>query len=98
MKIFVDIHHLKIIKEILKKHKLLDCTYVYGSRSRGDHKTHSDLDLIIRGDVLVEESTIAKMLIDFSDSDLPFTVDIIQWGKISKDFQNKISKDLVKID
>ena len=49
---------------------------VFGSRAKGTHKIGSDIDLAIM-DVGVDDSVLCKLNDDFSDSCLPYFVDLI---------------------
>lgn len=95
MNIYLDPKHLISIQEILKKHGVHQKTYVFGSRARGDHKKYSDLDLLVKQDQPLETAVLVGLKDDFENSDLPFTVDLVEWCKISDDFKKNISIDLV---
>jgi len=83
---------LAILQDILKNHP--EC-YVYGSRVKGTHKEYSDLDLcfIREGEVDVQE--IADLREKFEESNLPFTVDIVDYQKLSPGFREIIDRDKV---
>jgi predicted nucleotidyltransferase len=91
--IYLEERHLKIIKEILSKYPYT--FYAFGSRVLGTHKPFSDLDICAMDDI----PTITKGYLEeaFEESDLPFKIDIIEWNKISKEFQTLIKKDLVEL-
>ncbi len=84
---------LQIIKNILKKYNYR--FYAFGSRTKNKHKQFSDLDLCVIDDIPLHQATLVKS--DFEDSDLPFTVDIIEWKFCDPDFRNAIKNDLVPI-
>lgn len=90
--IFVEQRHSAIIMAILKKY--LYTFYAFGSRTKGTHKK-SDLDLCFIEPIPWNiRSHIDE---DFEESDLPFTVDIVDWNLCSQDFKNQIKGDLVLI-
>jgi len=91
--IHIEPRHLEIVKNILKKYPYT--FYVYGSRARGDQKRLSDLDLATYDEIPWRDR--GKIEEDFEESDLPYTVDLIDLNKISPNFFDSIKKDLVKI-
>jgi len=83
---------IKIIIDIIKKY-VPDCeVWVFGSRYHGTAKESSDLDLVVIGEHKLLLSQMADLRYAFQESDLVFSVDIIDWNKISKKFQSAISK------
>lgn len=92
--IHIEPRHLEIVKNILKKYPYT--FYVYGSRSRGDQKKLSDLDLATCEEIPWQD--LLKIEEAFEESDLPYTVDLINLNKISSHFFDLIKKDLVKIN
>lgn len=89
--------HLEIITAILKKNLGARQVIAFGSRVTGKHKSHSDLDLCIMGDKALTISQMAELKEDFSESNLPFRVDIVDWASLSSDFQKIIQKCFIEI-
>lgn len=54
---------------------------LFGSRSRGDSRNVSDVDLAVSG----ERETITKLAIAFEDSLLPYTFDVIDYKRQSNE-------------
>jgi predicted nucleotidyltransferase len=73
--------------------KLLAChipdrdVRAFGSRVTGAAKRFSDLDLVIMGDRPLDLGTRGALVDAFDESDLPFTVDLIDWASASASFQ-----------
>lgn len=92
--------HLKKIKQILKTtipdHEDHEVR-AFGSRVTGTAKPHSDLDLTIISKQTIPLGTIALLRQAFSESDLPFKVDIVDWASISPEFREIIEKDSVTL-
>ncbi len=88
--------YLKIVKEILQKHLKGQNVYVFGSRSVGNFKQYSDLDLAIDGDL--NGVDMAELRSDFEESIIPIDVDIVEINRISKEFFNAIKNDLKKVE
>jgi len=65
----------------------------FGSRVNGMAKEYSDLDLAVVGKGKVEWRRMEDMRDAFSESDLPITVDVLDWRAISPEFRNVIEKD-----
>ncbi|MCP4597485.1 nucleotidyltransferase family protein [Neptuniibacter sp.] len=93
----LELKHLRSIKEILVCNLSSDFdVHAFGSRTTGSAKQFSDLDLCITGSTL-SFSQMTKIKDDFSESDLPIFVDIIQVKDISDSFKQIIEKDFIKI-
>ena len=95
----LDNNHLKVVKEILKQH-LKHCEVLaYGSRVAGNHHSASDLDLCIINQQNPQTATanIAAIRADLRASNLPITVDIVDFAKIPEHFQQEIMAYHIKI-
>lgn len=64
---------------------------VMGSRVTGRAKRFSDLDLVVMGEEPLALRTLAELRDAFDDSDLPFSVDIVEWASASEAFRRVIS-------
>ena len=89
----LELKHFQIVTEILKTFP--HPVYVFGSRARGDCKRFSDLDLCVFGNP--DKKEVRNLKEAFEESRLPFTVDVVVWDELSKDFQDLIKQDLVII-
>ncbi|HEX4068726.1 MAG TPA: nucleotidyltransferase domain-containing protein [Candidatus Babeliales bacterium] len=89
----MDKRHLDIVKKILKKYSYT--FYAFGSRTKGTQRPFSDLDICFMENIPWNiRSHIDE---DFEKSDLPFTVDVIDWNSCDEDFKSKIKNDLIQI-
>lgn len=79
-------HHEQIIRDILSKYPYT--FYVFGSRAKGNPKEFSDLDLCLMEPV--DGHILSQIDGEFEESDLPYTVDVINWPRCTKDFQGLI--------
>jgi predicted nucleotidyltransferase len=70
---------------------------VFGTRATGKAKKYSDLDLVLKTPDVITPSTMLNLKEDFTESDLPFRVDILDWKAISDEFKNAIQSQLTKI-
>jgi predicted nucleotidyltransferase len=84
--------HRKLVLDILAARLPPgSAAWVFGSRATGRARRHSDLDLAIdagRPLTLDEGAALAEA---FSDSDLPYRVDIVDWYAIGDDFRRLIA-------
>ena len=91
--IHAEERHIKIITDILAKYPYT--FYAFGSRIKGTEKKLSDLDLCFTEDI--PWNIRAHIDEDFEESDLPFTVDIIDLNSCNDNFKKAIQKDLTCI-
>lgn len=87
----------KIVFDILQKHVPNKEIFAFGSRARHTEKPYSDLDLIIVSDSSLPLSQLAAIEHAFSESDLPFKVDIIDSTAITPQFHEQIKTEKIKI-
>ena len=85
--------HLAIVKSILKQYPYH--FYAYGSRAKQTAQRFSDLDLLHKETIPPATKTLIRE--QFEESNLPFTVDLLDWKQCTEEFQQQISKDLIKI-
>ena len=88
---------LKIVRDILRKH-VPDCeVWAFGSRAKWTAKTYSDLDLAVITDTPMSFKVSGALREDFSDSDLPWRVDVVDWATTSEAFRRIIEQDKVVV-
>ena len=78
------------ILSVLKKHFPDAKIYFFGSRTRGDFKKYSDLDLCIDNTEPLDLVVLSEVKEVFSQSNLPYQVDISDWQRITPDFRDLI--------
>ncbi|WNE41415.1 MAG: hypothetical protein AM1032_000155 [Mycoplasmataceae bacterium] len=89
-KIQIEDRHLKMLNDILSKHPYQ--FYAYGSRSKWTSQKFSDLDLCYFN---IPKEKVDEIKEEFTESDLPFFVEIVSWNKMKPSFQDNIKKDLL---
>lgn len=62
----------------------------FGSRVRGDFKRYSDLDICIDSGKILPLGRLAQLEEEFSQSDLLYKVDLVDWHRITPEFQKII--------
>jgi predicted nucleotidyltransferase len=85
----------EIARSILLRHVPEREVWAFGSRVKGNAKPFSDLDLVVLGNQPLSISTMAELADDFSESDLPFKVDIVDWATTSENFRKVIEAERV---
>ena len=90
--------HLKIVREILRRHLPDREVRVFGSRVTGRARTFSDLDLAIMGEAPLPPGVTAALAEAFSESDLPFKVDLVEWATISSQFRQIIAEKYLPLE
>src|SRR5438045_3229546 len=72
-------------------------TWVFGSRATGRARPYSDLDLAIDAGRRLTLDESARLAEAFSDSDLPYCVDIVDWQAIDDRFRRLIAAERVPL-
>jgi type I restriction enzyme S subunit len=85
----------EIVRTILQQHVPQYAVWAFGSRAKWTAKPFSDLDLAIITDHVLEWRVSAALADDFSESDLPFKVDLVDWAATSEAFRKIIEHDKV---
>lgn len=83
---------LQITKDILALHASGRKACAFGSRAEGTASSTSDLDILILGNEALRPEDRAELKLAFSESNLPFLVDIVEQARISNKFFNQIAK------
>ena len=71
--------------------------WVFGSRAKWTTKSSSDLDLAIDAGRPLTREESAALRDGFEDSDLSYTVDVVDWTTISDGFRRAIERDRVPL-
>lgn len=87
----------KIVQSILKTIVPDRAVWAFGSRARFAAKPYSDLDLAVVDvePLSLEES--ARLHQAFTQSDLPYKVDVVDWAATSPEFQALIARHHVVV-
>lgn len=76
-----------IVSQILNRIVPEYPVWVFGSRVKGTSKPFSDLDLAVITDKPLSLQKHAELVEAFSESDLPWKVDIVDWAVTSEQFK-----------
>lgn len=85
--------HWRIVCDILRRHVPQAEVWAFGSRATGTAKPYSDLDLAIVTDQPLPLATRAALVEAFSESDLPWKVDLVDWATTGQPFRRIIERD-----
>ena len=86
-------HHLEEVQQILAQH-VPDCEVrAFGSRANWTAREYSDLDLAIVGDEPLDWRVLGKLQDAFEESDLPITIDVLDWHSTPANFREIIESD-----
>lgn len=83
--------HLEILTSIFSKYPYT--FYAFGSRITPHAKKLSDLDLFYKEKI--PESILSKLQEELEDSDLPFTVDLVDYYKCDETFKKILDTQYV---
>ena len=96
----VDIRsdHLETVQKILRSH-LPDGVEVcvFGSRANWTTTDSSDLDLAVAGPAKLDYQVIADLEIAFEESNLPYSVDVVDLNAVSEDFKRIVDQQKVSL-
>ena len=67
----------RIVEEVLRTEDAVERARLFGSRARGTHRPHSDIDLVIEG-AGVGLRTALRLKDRFEESTLPVPVDVVR--------------------
>ncbi|MCY0967122.1 nucleotidyltransferase family protein [Parathalassolituus penaei] len=93
----ISSEQLRIVREVLSTHLAGYPVYAFGSRARKTARPYSDLDLAIISAHPLTLDQLATVKEAFSESDLPWRVDVIDWNQASLSFKDRAKDDLVWI-
>ena len=96
----VDIRpdHLEIVQGILREHLPAGFqVWVFGSRAAWTTKDSSDLDLAMEGAGELDYKAMVRLEVAFEESDLPYTVDVVDLNTVSLEFRRIVDGQRVPL-
>jgi hypothetical protein len=88
---------LSLILALLKQHVPERTVRAFGSRVRHVSRPQSDLDLVIIGRDKLPLEELGTLRDAFEDSPLPFTVDLLDWHRLTDAFRQVILETSVEL-
>ena len=86
-----------IVEDILRRLVPGRPVYVFGSRAKGRARRRSDLDLAVGGSQKLTFSEYADLKYEFSESDLPIFVDVVDLNTVDATFLKRIEPELLPL-
>jgi len=88
----VEPQHWAIVQAILARHLPGVEVWAFGSRTKGTAKPHSDLDLVVINQQPLSLQLQAALADAFSESDLPWRVDLVDWATTQESFRKLVAQ------
>ncbi|MEO6095842.1 MAG: nucleotidyltransferase domain-containing protein [Fibrobacteria bacterium] len=85
--------YLAEVRGILERQVPGITVWAFGSRVNGRARRYSDLDLALVGREPLPKETLWALRESFSDSDLPFRVDVIDLATVSSEFKSAVESN-----
>ena len=90
--------HRRLVLDILRANLPGSAkAWVFGSRATGRARRYSDLDLAIDAGRRLTLDETARLSEAFSDSDLPYKVDLVDWHDINDRWRQTIMAERVAL-
>jgi len=90
--------HRRLVRDILAEHLPPEAAvWVFGSRATGRAWRYSDLDLAVDAGRRLTLDETAMLAEAFSESDLPYRVDIVDWRSLAPAFRKRIARERVAL-
>ncbi|NUN16712.1 MAG: nucleotidyltransferase domain-containing protein [Myxococcales bacterium] len=89
--------HWTIVRDILRRHVPHCTVWAFGSRATGTAKPYSDLDLAVLAAEPLPLDVSAALAEAFSESDLPWKVDVVEWVNTAEPFRSIIAREHVVV-
>ncbi|OOF40082.1 MULTISPECIES: nucleotidyltransferase family protein [Rodentibacter] len=93
----IEPKHLAIVQDILRTHLTGYEVRAFGSRVKGTARKFSDLDLVVMSEEPLSLRLFAEVSEAFSESDLPYKVDVLDWATTSESFREIIEQKYVVV-
>ena len=82
---------LEIVQDILREHLPPNVkVWVFGSRASWTTKDSPDIDLALEGSGKIDRKVRGALMDAFEDSDLPYTVDVVDMNQVSSKFRQLV--------
>lgn len=89
----LDPDQLLLVQRLLAQHAPEIDVWAFGSRVVGSPKPHSDLDLALVSQQPIAVDRLARLSLEFEESDLPFRVDLVELGQVTPAFRAIIERE-----
>ena len=87
-----------MVQDILREHLPAGIkVWVFGSRANWTTKDSSDLDLAVEGAGILDYKTMVGLEVDLEESDLPYTVDVVDLNAVSHEFKKIVEEQRIPL-
>lgn len=87
-----------VVQSIVKRHLPKARVMLFGSRVIGTHRPASDLDVAVDAGKVLSLEVLAQLRLAFSESSLPYFVDVVDWYSTSDEFRQAVKDQLVVVE
>ena len=94
--LYIEPKYLKMLTDIFDNYCPNAKVWIYGSRIKGNAHSGSDLDLVIKS-FNSDSKNLYELRQLIHDSNIPFLVDINEFDRLPKYFQEEIEKNYIEI-
>lgn len=92
-----EAEYTKLEEEVLKPLKAYGARiFAFGSRARGDHRAHSDIDIMVVSDEDLSRP-ISQIREKMEKSNFPYKVDIVSYSEFANSFKENYEIDKIEI-
>jgi predicted nucleotidyltransferase len=89
--------HLEMVRAILQQYLPQAQVWAFGSRVKGTARKTSDLDLCVDNKAPLSFEALATLRDVFSESNIPYKVDVVDWQTIDDSFRAVIVADRLSL-
>lgn len=75
-----------------------DKIFIYGSRARGGDRKFSDVDIGIVSKRKLDTLTLSNIEEAFEESDIPYTVEVVDFNTVTSDFRRLALKKIIELN
>jgi predicted nucleotidyltransferase len=97
MELDLQPRYLEEVRRILARHAPGARAWAFGSRTAGCAKRFSDLDVVLQAENGLSLEALARLREAFSESDLPITIDVVDWDALDPEFRIVIASRRVPL-
>jgi predicted nucleotidyltransferase len=85
--------YIVLVQSILNKWIPNQTVWLFGSRVTDKIKPYSDIDLVIVSNQPTSFAVLSQIANAFSESDLPYKVDVVDWAMLDDEFKKIIKNN-----
>ena len=96
----IDTKTQELIKKIIFRYldPKINHIFIFGSRADNTVRRFSDIDIGIEGKNKTSSTVLSMIKADLDDSDIPYTVDVVDFLTASINFKNIAKKNIISLN